>query len=46
MVFFLFRMEDLIVKYIAKHGSLGLFDGTENEDMSYELASPRFETSD
>lgn len=42
---FLIRIGDLSVKYITKHGSLGLFDGIENEDTSYEWALFWFETS-
>lgn len=37
-------MEQLIVKYIAKHGSRGLFDGIENvSDKPYEWAIEKFE---
>ncbi|XP_027000598.1 posterior protein [Tachysurus fulvidraco] len=37
-------MEQLIVKYIAKHGSQGMFDGIENiVDKPYEWAISKFE---
>ena len=37
-------MEDIIVQYISKHGSHGMFDGIENtEDKPYEWAGSRFE---
>ena len=37
-------MEDFIVKYIAKHGSQGMYDGIENaEDTPYEWAGSRFD---
>lgn len=39
-------MEKLIVKYITKHGSQGMFDGIENfVDKPYEWAISKFETS-
>lgn len=41
------RMEDLIVKYIAKHGSAGMFDGIENTlEDPFEWASSCFERYD
>lgn len=37
-------MEEIIVKYIAKHGSQGMFDGIENiVDKPYEWAISKFE---
>ncbi|KAK3512317.1 hypothetical protein QTP70_004623 [Hemibagrus guttatus] len=38
-------MEELMVKYIAKHGSQGMFDGMENiVDKPYEWAIAKFES--
>ncbi|MGL4646130.1 MAG: hypothetical protein ACRCVL_03250, partial [Cetobacterium sp.] len=36
-------MEQLIVKYIAKHGSQGMFVGIENIVEPYEWAISKFE---
>ncbi len=35
-------MEELIVKYIAKHSSVGMFDGIEKADDPYEWALSQF----
>ncbi len=35
-------MEELIVKYIVKHGSVGMFDGIEKADDPYECAMSQF----
>lgn len=35
-------MEELIVKYIAKHSSVGMFDGIEKADDPYEWAISQF----
>ncbi len=32
------KMEELIAKYIAKHGSVGICDGIEKADDTYECA--------
>ncbi len=37
-------MEELIVKYIAKHGSVGMFDGIEKADDPYECAMSQFKS--
>jgi len=37
-------MEEMIVKYIAKHGSQGMFNGIENiVDKPYKWAISKFE---